>query len=94
MSRKGSISGKYVGNGGSAEVEVKLGFKPEMIKIYSADGQVVFQENMASAKKFVDSGAPSDLAASALQFQDFGFKAVGNVAGVNSSGVAYYWECY
>lgn len=93
-SSKGSKSGKYVGNGGSAPIQIKTGFKPELVKIYSADGIVVMQENMPVAKKFTDAAGPADLAASDLVLQDFGFQVANNVAGVNSSGVAYYWELF
>lgn len=95
-SHKGSKSGKYVGNGGSAPIKVSEGFVPEMVKIYSADGIVVKQEKMAAAKKYTDAAPPADLAADALVFSeaDLGFVVTGNVAGVNSSGVEYFYEMF
>lgn len=96
-SHKGSKSGKYVGNGGSAPITVSEGFKPEMVKIYSSEGQVVLQEKMASAKFFEDGSANvSDLAAGDLALSEaaLGFVVTGNIAGVNSSGVEYFYEMY
>lgn len=95
-SHKGSKSGKYVGNGGSAPIKISHGFVPEMVKIYSAQGIAVKQEKMAAAKLYTDAAGPADLAASAVVFSeaDLGMVVTGNIAGVNSNGVEYFYEMF
>lgn len=89
-----SAQAKYVGNGtgGASEQEVKLGFKPKKIKIWSANGSAEFFEGMAQVAKRVVAG---DLTfVGGLEFTEFGFKLTGDDVCLNDDGVTYYYECY
>lgn len=89
-----SAQGKYVGNGGSSPIEIKPGFKPKVVKIRSAAGEVVMHETMPGAWKQTDAAVPSFLAAAALSLEEFGFKVTGSDAALNAASADYYYEMY
>lgn len=89
-----SGQGKYVGNGGSEDQEIKPGFKPKVLKIRSDEGEVVLHKTMSGAWFQTNSAAPTFLAASALELTEFGFKVSGNVVGVNTDAKEYFYEAY
>ena len=89
-----SAQGKYVGNGTGAtsEQEIKPGFQPKKIKIWSANGSAEFFEGMASVAKRVIAG---DLTfVGGIEFTEFGFKVVGEDVCINDDGVTYNYEAY
>ena len=92
----GNAQGKYVGNGSATLQVIKdgLGFKPKVLKIRSVVGEVVLQEGMPGAWKQLDTAVPAFLAATALEFHEFGFQIASADAGLNSNGVDYYYEAY
>lgn len=85
-----SAQGKYEGN--ATELEIKPGFKPKKVKIWSANGSAEMIEGMTSAAKRVVAGDLTFVAG--LEFTEFGFKVSGSDACLNANAVAYYYECY
>lgn len=89
-----SAQGKYTGNGGSAPIEIKPGFEPKSVKIFSANGAAqaggvqggkVFKQDVAGAMTVLTAG---------LAIGEFGFTVSGSDAVLNANGVEYYYECY
>jgi len=87
-----SSQGKYVGNGGSAAIEIKPGFKPKTIKIMSVNGQAKFIAHMPKAMKIANGGANALI--DGLEAKEFGFEVTGSETVLNANGVEYYYECY
>lgn len=85
-----SAQGKYVGN--ATEQEIKPGFKPKVVKIRSAAGEVVFHEGMPNAWKQTDTAVPAFVAG--VEFTEFGFKVSGTDAAINANAANYYYEAY
>lgn len=85
-----SAQGKYTGNG--TEIEIKPGFQPKKIEIYSANGSAHKHELMPQTAKRVVAG---DLTyVDGLELTEFGFKITGSDVVLNGNGVEYYYECY
>ena len=91
-----TAQGKYVGvgAGGNGFVEVTLGFKPKVLKIRSVQAEVVLHQSMPGAWKQLDSGVPAFLNDGDVLLTEFGFKVTGNIVGINTSAVEYFYEAY
>ena len=83
-----SANGKYTGTG--AAQEVKVGFKPKKITIYSSAGKMEFFDGMAQAAKQVVGGAITFI--SGLEFTEFGFSVSGTDACLNAAATVYTYD--
>jgi len=89
-----SAQGKYTGNGGSAPIEIKPGFQPKSVKIFSANGKADAGE--ASGEKVFKQVAAGTLTVltAGLAISEYGFTISGSDVVLNANGVEYYYECY
>jgi len=81
---------KYTGTG--AEQEIKQGFQPKTVKIWSAGGSAETGDHMGGKIfKRVVAGDMTVLTAG-LEITEFGVKITGSDAVLNQNGVEYYIE--
>ena len=87
------VYGTYTGNGGAADVEKALGFKPSRVEVKSVEGEAVWQEGMPGIWKSVDGGVPSFLD-TGLAIVSNGFTVSGTDDTLNKDTVAYYYMAW
>ena len=83
------VCGKYVGDGTADVKEVKPGFAPSYIKVWSANGSVEKPDVTPQSAKRDAAGALTFI--DGISLSEFGFEISSTDAALNASGVEYYW---